>query len=372
MGELGRIVSIVGTRPEAIKMEPVIRAIAARPDLAQRIIVTGQHAGLAPMFEGVAPDLVHSLPYDPRGRGSGELVEAVSRLLSGHFQRERFDLVLVQGDTDSAVAGAEAAHGCGIPIGHVEAGLRSFDLRQPEPEEGNRVVIDSLAQLLFAPTETAAQNLRNEWRVSGEIHVTGNTGIDALLATRDSLASESEPPASRPIIVASCHRKENRGEPFQSVCAALRRLAESLPVEIAFLLHPNPHSRRGAIEALGGHPGISLVKPLRYREMVRLMMRSSLLLTDSGGLQEEGPALGKPVLVLREVTERGEALATESIELVGTGTDRIVAAVTGLLNDFERYARMSRPSFPFGDGRAAPRIAAIIEDWLMQRKVRAA
>jgi UDP-N-acetylglucosamine 2-epimerase (non-hydrolysing) len=370
--EAGRIASIIGTRPEAIKMIPVIKAVAARQGLGQRIILTGQHSGLAPMFESVAPGQILPLPYDPRGRTSGELVDAVKRLLCGHFQRERFDLVLVQGDTDSAVAGAKAAHECGIPIGHIEAGLRSFDFKQPEPEEGNRVVIDTLARLLFAPTETAAGNLAAEWRVSGDVHVTGNTGIDALLAARDSLAGEIAEPSGRPLIVASCHRRENRGAPFESVCGALRQLAEGQAAEIVYLLHPNRHARDAAIAALGGHRCITLVEPLEYREMVRLQMRSTLLLTDSGGLQEEGPALGKPVLVLRDVTERGEALATDNIELVGTETKRIVGAVTSLLSDVHRYARMSKPSFPFGDGKAAPRIVSIIEEWLVRRRARAA
>jgi UDP-N-acetylglucosamine 2-epimerase (non-hydrolysing) len=367
-----RIVSIVGTRAEAIKMAPVVRALAANRAFAQQIVLTGQHAGLAPFFEAISPEAIRELPYDPRGRTAPRLRESLHRLLCGHFERERADMVLVQGDTASAFAGALAAKDCRIPIGHVEAGLRSFDLTQPWPEEGNRVAIDALSDLLFAPTKAAAANLAADWRVKGEVHVTGNTGIDALFAARRALGAGSRGEEDRRTILVTCHRKENQGERLAAICAALKRLVRELPVEIALPLHPNRHTRGSIRGLLGGEPRIVLLEPLGHREMVRLMERSWLILTDSGGLQEEGPALGKPVLVLRSVTERGEAVASANVELIGTDTDTIVAAVKALVADEAKHARMSKPSLPFGDGHAAPRIVDAIHAWLGARRVRAA
>jgi UDP-N-acetylglucosamine 2-epimerase (non-hydrolysing) len=359
------IASIVGTRPEAIKMAPVVRAIAARRGLSQQLVLTRQHSGLAPMFDGVAPEAIRELPYDPRGHTVARLRETLHRLLCGHFRREPADLVLVHGDTASALAGALAARDCGFPVGHVEAGLRSGDLRQPWPEEGNRMAVDVLSALLFAPTAEAAQNLEKDWRVDGQVFVTGNTGIDALFHALRTV--RPSPPPGRPLIVATCHRKENQGAPLERVCAALRRIACELPVDIDYLLHLNRHLRAAVRTLLADAPGIRLVEPLDYGEMVRLLDRSWLILTDSGGLQEEGPALGKPVLVLRNVTERPEGLASANIELVGTDPGRIFGRVKALCGDPDQYARMSRPSFPFGDGHAAPRIVDSIAAWSARR-----
>jgi UDP-N-acetylglucosamine 2-epimerase (non-hydrolysing) len=361
-----RIVSIVGTRPEAIKMAPVVRALAARPGIEQQLVLTGQHAGLADFFEDVAPPVLHTLRYDPRGRTAPRLRESLHAALGRHLRWESADLVLVHGDTATAMAGALAAFECGLAIGHVEAGLRSFDLEQPWPEEGNRTVIDVLAELLFAPTEAAARNLSADWRVGGNIHVTGNTGIDQLFHARDRTAAADEPCArsDRRLIVATCHRKENQGAPMRAVCAALQRLTDILPLEVVVPLHLNPHVRGAMMQLLADRPLIRLVEPLEHGAMVRLMARSWLILTDSGGLQEEGAALGKPVLVLREVTERPEGVETANLMLVGTDETRIVDAVAALFGAPERYARMSRPSLAFGDGKAAPRIVALIERWL--------
>jgi UDP-N-acetylglucosamine 2-epimerase len=368
-----RIVSIVGTRPEAIKMAPVVREIAARRSFSQQLVLTGQHSGLAPMFDGIAPQAICELAYDPRGRTAAKLRESLHRILCGHLQRQRADLVLVHGDTTSAFAGALAAYDCGIPVGHVEAGLRSFDYSQPWPEEGNRTAIDALSALLFAPTDAAARNLRGDWRVTGEILVTGNTVIDALLHTVEQVREERDdesptPGGAAPFILVTCHRKENQGERLAPVCEALKRIARELPVEIAFPLHLNRHVRHGIEAGLGGTPGIRLIEPLGYREMVRLMDSCRLILTDSGGLQEEGPALGKPVLVLRSVTERPEAVATANVELVGTDPERIFGRVRTLLEDADEYGRMARPSFPFGDGHASPRIVDAIAAWSARRR----
>jgi UDP-N-acetylglucosamine 2-epimerase len=362
-----RIVSIVGTRPEAIKMIPVARALAARPGLRQGVVLTGQHSGLRPEFEGLGADLAE-LPFDPRGRTAPKLREALHRHLCGHFQRDPADLVLVQGDTASAFAGALAARDCGIPIGHVEAGLRSGDVHHPWPEEGNRIAIDALSDLLFAPTGRAAANLRADWRATGEVHVTGNTGIDALLQVRDRIGEV----ARSPTILVTCHRRENQGAAFGPIAGALKRIVRQLPVGIVFPLHLNRHVRAEAEAALSGGPGLRLVEPADHETMVRLMLGARLILTDSGGLQEEGPALGRPVLVMRGTTERPEALETGNVELVGSDPEVIFAAVRDLLADPDKLARMSRPAFPFGDGRAAPRIVAACEAWLARRGTRAA
>jgi UDP-N-acetylglucosamine 2-epimerase len=368
-----RVVSIVGTRPEAIKMAPVARALAARPRLEHRVVLTGQHKDLAPLFADCPTRSVQELHFDPASKSVPRLREGLHRLLCGAFAVAPVDLVLVHGDTASALAGAFAARDCGIALGHVEAGLRSFDFRQPWPEEGYRVAIDALADLLFAPTEAAAENLRRDPRATGRIFVTGNTGIDALLEARARVEERAvvRGDRGRKTILVTCHRKENQGEPVQAICAALRRLAREEPVEIAVLLHPNRHARRPLEEALAQEPCIRLLEPLPHGEMVRLMDRSWLILTDSGGLQEEGPALGTPVFVLREVTERPEGLASDAVRLVGTATQSIVDAVRELLHDPALYERMSRPSLPFGDGKAAPRIAEAVEAWLQPRRMRA-
>lgn len=363
--EAATIVSIVGTRPEAIKMAPVVRALAQCAWCRQRVLLTGQHVGLASHFSFVPACAVEDLRVDPAWLSAGEVREAIRDRLCGWLARERPDMVLVHGDTSSAAAGAFAACDCGVPLAHVEAGLRSGDLQQPWPEEDHRIAIDALADLLFAPTATAAANLRAE-RVPGSIHITGNTGIDALFRVRDRLAAAKPAPvAPRRTILATCHRRENRGARLRQVAKALRRLTATLPIDILFALHSNPQVRAPIERLLAGSAGITLLDPLTYEEMVALMLRSWLILTDSGGLQEEGAALGRPVLVLRDSTERTEA--PDNIALVGTDSARIVATVRALMTDADAYAGMAQPSLAFGDGRASERIAAILEDWLARR-----
>jgi len=357
------VVSVVGTRPEAIKMAPLVRCLAARSGLRQELILTGQHGGLRSFFD-LPSSAVRTLDVDLSEQTAGEISESLQHALWRQLLRSRPDLVLVQGDTSSALAGALAARDCGILIGHVEAGLRSGNLDQPWPEEPNRIRIDGLAALLFAPTDLAARRLESE-RLSGRIHVTGNTGIDALIEARGS-SSTGSPASDRKLLLVTCHRRENWHR-LEEVAAALKRLVRLLPVEVAFLLHTNPRLRQAAQAALAGEPHIKLLDPVAHREMVSLMDRSWAILTDSGGVQEEGPALGKPVLVLRHVTERAEALDTRNIELVGTDPERIFGAVARLLRDPARYRLMAQPSFPFGDGNAAPRIAALVDDFLADR-----
>jgi UDP-N-acetylglucosamine 2-epimerase len=348
-------------------MAPVARALAGLAGARHEVVLTGQHDGLAGHFD--PGQRLRQLRFDPAGRSVESLGEALRALLRGRFRRQRIDLVLVHGDTTSALAGALAARDCGIAVAHVEAGLRSFDLCQPWPEEGHRIAIDAVAELLFAPTDRAARNLRREGRASGRILVTGNSGIDALLQARARIAGPRQPTDSgRRLILATCHRRENQGVPALAVCGALRRMVRELPVRVAAPLHPNPATRRGVETALAGIPFVELLEPQGHEAMVRLIDSSWLILTDSGGLQEEAPALGRPVLVLREVTERPEAVASGNLELVGTDPDRLFAAVSGLLADERKYARMARPAFPFGDGRASERIAGAIAAWLAERK----
>ncbi|HEY0313949.1 MAG TPA: UDP-N-acetylglucosamine 2-epimerase (non-hydrolyzing) [Allosphingosinicella sp.] len=367
MAEPRRIVSIVGTRPEAIKMAPVGDAFAATRGIAHSVILTGQHGGLSDAIRDIAIEL----PGDSRPRTPARLRERLHGLLTPHLKRLAPQLVLVHGDTSSALAGAMAARDCGIPIGHVEAGLRSFDMRQPWPEEGNRIAIDTLSDLLFAPTEAAAGNLRREGRVRGAVHVTGNTGIDAVLRELARIAPEKRMrDTGTPLLLVTCHRKENQGPPLEAVCRAVRMIARSLYVDIVFILHTNPLLRAAVPPLLGRERNVRLIEPLPYPEMVALTARSTLILTDSGGLQEEGPALGKPILVLRNVTERPEALGSASLELVGTDPTAIFTAAAALLADPERLARLSVPSFPFGDGQAAPRIATLIQRWFDARERR--
>jgi len=358
------VVSIVGTRPEAIKMAPLARALDQSRVLRHRLLLTGQHSGLAPLFPEIRPATVAELRFDPSRRTAVTLRESLHRLLCRTLAEGRPDLVLVHGDTTSALAGAFAAWDCGVALGHVEAGLRSFDLRQPWPEEGNRVVIDALSAMLFAPTERAAENLSREWRVKGRVMVTGNTGIDALFQAAVRLPPPPPPAGGRRPILVTCHRKENQGDGTARVCFALRQLVRQFPVTVELPLHTNPMVRAALQSELDGVPDIHLHEPLSHGAMVALMRRCWIILTDSGGLQEEGPALGKPVLVLRSVTERPEALATGNLELVGTDPARILGSVASLLENPGKLARMSRPCFAFGDGKAAPRIASAIEDWL--------
>ena len=374
-----RVMLVFGTRPEAIKMLPVLAELRRRPGLIPFALSTGQHRDMldqavASFGERCDADLGVMAPGQP-------LPELFARILTGVaavLERERPSLVLVHGDTTTALAAAMAAFYARIPIGHVEAGQRSFDLDRPFPEELNRVGIDAMADLLFAATGQAATNLRSEYRARGQIHVTGNTGIDSLLATAARVVLdpafaariEAKLPAldpARRLVLVTAHRRENLGAGMERICKAIADLATREDVEIVWPLHPNPAARDAALRRLAGRPHVHLLEPFGYAEMVWLMCRATLLLTDSGGLQEEGPALGKPVLVLREVTERPEALESGVVRLVGTDPARILREVTALLDDDGAYAAMARHAFPFGDGSAARRIVDAVEDWAADR-----
>jgi UDP-N-acetylglucosamine 2-epimerase (non-hydrolysing) len=306
------------------------------------------------------------------------LSQSTSRILAALepvIAAEKPDIVLVQGDTTTTLAGAMAAFYQRVPVGHVEAGLRTYDLSQPFPEEMNRVVATRLAALHFAPTESSARNLLAEGVAAGSIHVTGNTGIDAVLHVSRELEEgrlQGQPwpflDPSRKLVVMTAHRRESFGEGFERICDAVARIAERPGVQVVYPVHRNPNVVDPVTKRLGGLENVALLEPLDYVSFVDLMRRAHLLLTDSGGIQEEGPSLGKPVLVLREKTERPEAVEAGTVKLVGTCVDRIVAEVFRLLDDGAEYDRMRRIHNPYGDGHASERIAEAISGQSMPCK----
>jgi UDP-N-acetylglucosamine 2-epimerase len=365
------VLIVVGTRPEAIKMIPVVQAGRAA-GLNITLAVTGQHRHmLRQVFEafGETPDV--DLDLMTAGQTLPQLTALVLTEMSQVIERLSPDIVLVHGDTTTAMASCLAAFYARVPVGHVEAGLRSFDLDRPWPEEFNRVAVDCLAEWMFAPTKSAAENLASEYGRSRRIYVTGNTGIDALLsmsARLDADAGRSDEIAarcdfldpSRRLILVTGHRRESFGGGFERICEALARLAARPDVQILYPVHLNPNVRGVVHERLGSLDNLFLIEPVDYVDMVYLMKRAAILLTDSGGIQEEGPALGKPVLVMRDVTERPEALDTDVVRLVGTDVSKIVAEVSCLLDDAGEYRARARAVFPYGDGTAARQIVEIL------------
>jgi UDP-N-acetylglucosamine 2-epimerase (non-hydrolysing) len=344
-------------------MAPVMHALAAR-GARQTLVLTGQHPQLKADEFGLAgyPSVHLGCPgeQDPH-RHVRSITAALLPLLAGAPE-----LLIVQGDTSSALGGALAGFTAGVPVAHVEAGLRTYDPLLPWPEEEYRTAIDAGADLLFAPTEISAANLRAE-RVPGEIHVTGNTGIDALLAVEARLPPPTVHDGDVPRVLVTCHRRESWGEGLQSISAALVQLAAGCAAQIDVVLHPNPYVAEKMAETLGGRCGISLLGPSSHPELVRRIRDSDLVLSDSGGIQEEAPALGTPLLVLRDKTERPEAIGSGNARLVGTSTAQIVSETRRLLSDPIELGKMARGALPFGDGRSGPRIAAIIDQWLASR-----
>lgn len=365
-----KILSIFGTRPEAIKLAPVIKALRSAPQqFVSRVCVTGQHRELLdPVLRlfTIRPD--HDLAVMQPDQSLFELTARVLTGLEAVLAQEKPDWVIVQGDTTTTLAASLAAYYARTAVAHVEAGLRSGDPWQPFPEEFNRRLTDVLSTLHFAPTEGARQNLLAEGISDSRIRVTGNTVIDALLDiaarpydfARSPLAGlPLDPDASgRRVILVTAHRRESFGAPLRNLCRAIRALAERYPreVEIVFPVHLNPHVQELVRQELGHSPNIALLPPLDYEPFVHLMKRSTLILTDSGGLQEEAPSLGVPVLVLRQVTERPEGVAAGSARVVGTDPDAVVAAAVRLLEDPQEHAQMARVQNPYGDGKASQRI----------------
>ena len=367
-----RTLFVFGTRPEAIKLCPVVNHLRSRPEFEVSVCVTAQHRALLDQvlaaFEVVPDfDLDLMLPDQTLSQSTSRIVAGLEPVL----RSARPDIVLVQGDTTTTFCGALASFYHKIPAGHVEAGLRTWDIWQPFPEEMNRLLTTRLATLHFAATEWAAGNLASEGVPAERIAVTGNTGIDAVLYVRDKLEQgklrgldwpQLDP--SRKLIVVTAHRRESFGEGFERICTALGRLAERPDVQIVYPVHPNPNVQAPVRRHLTGRPNVVLVDPLEYVPFVDLMRRAWLLITDSGGVQEEGPSLGKPILVLRAKTERPEAVQAGTVKLVGTDTECIVREATRLLDDRPEYDRMARVHNPYGDGRASGRIADLIISFL--------
>jgi UDP-N-acetylglucosamine 2-epimerase (non-hydrolysing) len=357
----------LGTRPEAIKLAPVIQKFRRLPNFKTYLVLTGQHQEMVEqvmqLFDLSADrDLAIMQPKQ-------SLTEITCRSLQGLesiFQEIQPQLVLVQGDTTTALAAALAAFYQKIPVGHVEAGLRTNDIYNPYPEEVNRRLISQLTQLHFAPTKLAVENLQNSG-VTGEIHNTGNTVIDALLTV-----AASQPQCKVPgldwskykVLLTTVHRRENWGEPLQDIIRGFQLILDRFPdVALLLPLHRNPLVREPISKSLGDRDRVFLVEPLDYARLVGAIQRCYLLLTDSGGLQEEAPSLGKPVLVLRETTERPEAIAAGTAKLIGTNPDNILAQTSKLLSDRSAYDRMATAINPFGDGKAAERIVQIVSNY---------
>jgi UDP-N-acetylglucosamine 2-epimerase (non-hydrolysing) len=365
-----KILTVFGTRPEAIKMAPLVQTLARAKRIEARVCVTGQHRAMLDsvleLFE-IHPD--YDLDIMGANQGLTEITVAVLQGMAPILAEFRPDRVLVHGDTATAFAAALAAYYAKIAVGHVEAGLRTGDIYAPFPEEMNRLLVDNIATAFYAPTETARQSLLAEGKEPDRILVTGNTVIDALLLMVERLkkrprleaAIASEfgflDPAKKLVLVTG-HRRENFGGGFERICDALAAIAERPDVQVVYPVHLNPNVREVVTRRLAFRPNIHLILPQDYLPFVHLMMRSHLILTDSGGIQEEAPALGKPVLVMRDVTERPEAVAAGTVKLVGTDSARILAGVTELLEDEAAYRRMSQAINPYGDGHAARRIVA--------------
>ncbi|MCD8005180.1 MAG: UDP-N-acetylglucosamine 2-epimerase (non-hydrolyzing) [Oscillospiraceae bacterium] len=366
-----KVMSIFGTRPEAIKMAPLLLGMERREGLESVCCVTGQHREiLDPVLR-----LFHIQPqFDLNVMEPGQSLSVLtSRVLAGlepALERAKPDFILVHGDTASTLAGALAGFYHQIPVGHVEAGLRTGNRYAPFPEEVNRTLVSHIASVHFCPTAVNRGNLRREG-VEQDIYVTGNTVIDAIQSIVEKDIPFTDPCLqgldydSRKVLLVTCHRRENYGAPMEHIFSALRALAERYPeVELVYPMHPAPAVRRPAERLLGGHPRIHLLEPLDVQEMYRLLRRCYMVLSDSGGLQEEAPSLGKPVLVLREDTERPEAVEAGTVKLAGTQGERILSLASELIESPAAYSRMARAVNPYGDGQACGRILDGVEFYL--------
>jgi UDP-N-acetylglucosamine 2-epimerase len=367
-----KVLLAFGTRPEAIKMVPVVRALRRQPGTEVVVCVTGQHRELLDQvldLFAITPDVDLSIMADARG------LTDITALMLQRFEpvlaREKPDRVLVHGDTATTLAASLASYYRKIPVGHVEAGLRTGDIYQPWPEEINRRVADVICDLYFAPTRWARNNLARENKPLDRIFVTGNTVIDTLFWALEIIDSDPVLAASlaerfaflapgRRVLLVTCHRRENFGAPIRDICRAIRDVAATHDLDVVFPVHPNPEVRGPVEQMLGSTPGIHLVDPLEYLPFVYLLRRSHAIMTDSGGIQEEAPSLGKPVFVLRNVTERPEAVEAGTVRLAGTNHGQIVSVVGSVLGSQDAYRAMSTGRNPYGDGRASERIADIV------------
>ncbi|NMK45029.1 UDP-N-acetylglucosamine 2-epimerase (non-hydrolyzing) [Achromobacter sp. Bel] len=377
-----KVLTVFGTRPEAIKMAPVVAALSANTTIESRVCVTGQHRHMLDQvlnLFGIKPD------YDLDIMRPGQDLYAITaRVLEGMrdvLQDFRPDYVLVHGDTTTTSAAAMAAFYARIPVGHVEAGLRTHNIYSPWPEEANRQVTGVLSSLHFAPTEQSRQNLLIENKPDSAIHVTGNTVIDALLVVQDKVKENGQLKtalhAQYPflngdarIVLITGHRRENFGGGFENICQAIRDLSQRYPaMHFVYPVHLNPNVREPVNRLLNDLNNVHLIEPLEYEPFVYFMSKSFLILTDSGGIQEEAPSLGKPVLVMRDTTERPEAVAAGTVRMVGTDAHRIVQAVSELSDDQSTYQKMAYAHNPYGDGQASPRIVQALLNHFQPEKI---
>jgi UDP-N-acetylglucosamine 2-epimerase len=367
-----KVLTVFGTRPEAIKMAPVIDALKAKSSTEVVVAVTAQHRQMLDQvldLFGIHPD--EDLDLMQPGQTLSGLTSRILQGMDAVIAKHRPDIVLVHGDTTTTLATSLAAFYNRTPVGHVEAGLRTGDLYSPWPEEANRKLTGALASLHFAPTERSRSNLLAEGIDADRIHVTGNTVIDALLGVTSRISLDGALMATlaaqfrfldpgRRLILVTGHRRENFGDGFERICKALASLSERDDVQIVYPVHLNPNVREPVHQYLSGKHNIHLIEPLDYLPFVYLMRQAYIILTDSGGVQEEAPSLGKPVLVMRETTERPEAVAAGTVSLVGVDEASILDSAVRLLDDADAYRKMSEAHNPYGDGRSAARIADIV------------
>jgi len=368
-----KVITVMGTRPEAVKMAPVVQALAARDAFEVKVALTAQHREMLDQVMrqfGLSADIDLDI-MQPRQT----LAEITTRALTGlqqAYDEVKPDIVLAQGDTTTVFAAALAAYYARIPFGHVEAGLRTGNKYSPYPEEMNRRLAGVLADLHFAPTDTARENLLAENVPAEQIFVTGNTVIDALLWAAEHSTLNTEyawvDELTGPLVLVTAHRRENWGEPLRQACLGMRDLLERVPdAFLVYAVHRNPVVRETAQEILGSHPRVRLIEPPDYFDFVQLMKRARLILTDSGGIQEEAPSLGVPVLVLRDTTERPEAVTAGVAKLIGPDRARIAEDGARLLLDPQAHAAMAHAANPYGDGKAAQRIADILEAYFAKK-----
>lgn len=370
-----KVMLVFGTRPETIKMAPLVKELSARPEFDCKVCVTAQHRQMLDQVLGafhIVPD--YDLDIMRPGQTLSDITARVLKGLEEVIQKEKPHMVLVHGDTTTTFAGALAAYYCQTAVGHVEAGLRTHNKYSPYPEEMNRQFVGCMADLHFSPTQQSRQNLLDEGKAPESIVVTGNTAIDALSTTvREDYCAPALDPVlewakdSR-LIVLTAHRRENLGQPMRRMFRAIRRVAEEFPdVKVVYPVHLNPLVRQAAEEELGGCQSIRLIEPMEVVEFHNLLARSYLILTDSGGIQEEAPSLGKPVIVLRDTTERPEGVTAGTLKLAGTEEESIYGLVRQLLTDGAEYKRMSQAGNPYGDGQASRRIADAIVEYMKGR-----
>lgn len=376
------VLAVFGTRPEAIKMAPVVKALQNELTISVKVCVTAQHRQMLDqvlsLFD-IKPE--HDLDIMKPGQDLFDITSNVLLGLKEVFRKEKPDIVLVHGDTTTTLAASLAAYYCRLPLGHIEAGLRTGEKYAPFPEEINRRVTGVLTDIHFAPTETARNNLLAEGVSNDSIYVTGNTVLDALLTVAERIRNDSAirfemekrfsylDPAKRLILVTG-HRRENFGDGFEYICRALAKIAElHQDVEILYPVHLNPNVQEPVNRILGGykHTNVHLIEPVDYLPFVYLMDQSYLIITDSGGVQEEAPSLGKPVLVMRDTTERPEAVKAGTVKLVGTNTEMIFNEVSNLLNNPTAYRMMAQAHNPYGDGLSAGRIVAVLKQELIRK-----